>query len=202
MLPSCEPETAQMYRRLVRLRLRWYFRTSGELVLRHWQSFVLACMIVPGPPVVSVFLAGASLLSMPVSPALAAAQRFFVATGIDVAAVLWILPQRHALSGGAFMRYAGALPLPRGVRRGVEATLLAVANRAILISAGIATVHMLAPLRDFYAPCCLLTLLGLAAIAQQAVLTRRYIGIPWVILGDGALVAGIGAPLSGARGCC
>jgi len=188
-----------MYGRLVRLRLRWYFRTSGELVLRHWQWLVLACLIVPGPPVISVFLHVASLLAVSVSPALAPAQHFFVAIVIDLAAVLWILPQRHAVSGGAFMNYAGALPLPRGVRLGVEATLLAAANSLILVSAGIAVADMLSPLRDSYASCCLLTLLGLAAIAQQAILTRRYIVLPGVILGNGALAAGLAMRLHSAR---
>jgi hypothetical protein len=188
-----------MYGRLVRLRLRWYIRTSGELVLRHWQWFVLACLMVPGPPVISVFQRTASLLAVSVSPALAPAQHFLVAMVIDLAAVLWILPQRHAVSGGAFMCYAGALPLPRGVRLGVEATLLATANSVILVSAGIAVARVLSTLRDPYASCCLLALLGLAAIAQQAILTRRYILLPGVILGNGALVAGLAAPVHIAR---
>ena len=94
---------------LVRLRFHWYIRTSGELVLRHWQWFVLACLVVPGPPVVSVFLHAASLLAASVSPVLGPEQHFLVAMVIEVAAVLWILPQRHALSGGAFMRITLAL---------------------------------------------------------------------------------------------
>lgn len=188
-----------MYGRLVRWRLRWYIRTSGELALRHWQWLVLACVVVPGQPIVSIFLDAASLLAISVSPALAPAQHFFAAIVIDVAAVLWILPQRHALSGGAFMRYAGALPLPRGVRLGVEATLLTAANSVILVSACIAVAQTLSPLRDPYASCCLLALLGLAAIAQHAILTRRYIGLLGVILGNGALAAGLAAPVSGAR---
>jgi hypothetical protein len=188
-----------MYCRLVRLRLRWYSRTSGQLVLRHWQWFVLACLIVPGPPVVSIFLHAATLLAASVSTALAPAQHFFVAIVIDLAAVLWILPQRHALSGGAFMRYAEALPLPRGVRLGVEATLLAAANSVILVSAGIAVAHILSPFRDPYASCCLMALLGLAAIAQQAILTRRYTVLLGVILSNGVLAAGLAAPVSGAR---
>ena len=188
-----------MYGRLVRLRLRWYSRTSGELVLRHWQWLVLACLIVPGPPVVSIFLYAAALLAASVSTALSPAQHFLVAIVIDLAAVLWILPQRRALSGGPFMRYADALPLPRGVRLGVEATLLAAANSLLLVSAGIAMAHVLSPLRDPYASCCLLVLLALAAIAQQAILTRRYIVLLGVILGNGVLAAGLAAPISAAR---
>jgi len=188
-----------MYSRLVRLRLRWYIRTSGELVLRHWQWLMLACLVVPGPPVVSVFLHIASLLAVSVSPALGPAQHFLVAIVIDVAAVLWILPQRHALSGGTFMRYTGALPLSRGVRLGVEATLLAASNSMKLVSAGIAVALILSPLSDPYPSCCLLALLGLAAIAQQAILTRRYVVLLGVILGNGALVSRLATPGSGAQ---
>jgi hypothetical protein len=188
---------ATMYARLIRLRLHWYMRTNGELVLRHWQWFVLACLIVPGPPIVSVFMNAASLLAASVSPGATPAQHLFIATVIDVAAVLWILPQRHALSGGSFMRYADSLPLPRVVRLGVEATLLAVANGVILVSAGIAGAQILSPLRDPYAPCCLLALLCLAAIAQQAILTRRWIALIGIILGNGAVAAGLAAPGGG-----
>ncbi|HEY1935711.1 MAG TPA: hypothetical protein VGG99_27200 [Acetobacteraceae bacterium] len=155
---------------------------------------MLACLIVPGPPLVSVFLHAGSLLASSVSPGLTPAQRFCVAIVIDLAAVLWILPQRHALSGGAFARYAASLPVPRGARLGVEATLLAAANGAILISAGTALARMLSPLHDPYAACCLLVLLGLAMIAQHAVLTRRLIVLAGVVLGNGALVAGLAAP--------
>lgn len=195
---SVERVSHSMYGRLVWLRLRWYIRTSGKLVLRHWQWFVLACLIVPGPPIVSVFQQIASSLAVSVSPTLAPTQRFLVAMVIDLAAVLWILPQRHALSGGAFMRYAHALPLSRSVRLGVELTLLAAANSVILVSAGIAMAHM-SSLRDPYVSCCLLALLGLAAIAQQTILTRHYIGLLGVILGNTALVVGLAAPVSGAR---
>jgi hypothetical protein len=188
-----------MYRQLVWLRLRWYFRTSGELVLRHWQWVVLACLIVPGPPIVSIFLHAASLLAVSVSPALTPVQHVLAAIMIDLAAVLWIVPQRHALSGGTFMRYAGTLPLPRGACLGVDATLLAAANNVILVSAGIALGHVLSPTRDPYPACCLLVLLGLAAIAQHAVLARRSIALLGVILGNGALAAGLAAPVSGAR---
>jgi hypothetical protein len=188
-----------MYTQLVRLRVHWYIRTSGELVLRHWQWFVLACLIVPGPPVVAVFLRAASLLTASVSPVLGPAQHFLAAIAIDVAAVLWVLPQRHALSGGAFMRYAGALPLPRSVRLRVDLTLLMVANNAILISAGIAATDMLSSLRDFYASYCLLALLGLVSIAQHAILTRHHVVLLGVILGNGALAAGLAAPVSNAR---
>lgn len=188
-----------MYGQLAGLRLRWYFRVSGELVLRHWQWFVLACLIVPGPPVVSLFLHAASLLEASVSPGLGRVQHLLVALTIDLAAVLWILPQRHALSGGAFMRYTSTLPLPRNVRLCVDATLLVVANSAIVVTAGIAAAHMLAPLRNPLALCCFLALLGLAAIAQHAVLTHRFIGLLSVVLGNSLLTAVLTTSASNSR---
>lgn len=188
-----------MYRQLVRLRLRWYMRASGNLVLKHWQWFVLACVVVPGPPVIAIIRHAASLLAASVAPGMAPAQHFFVATVIDVALVLWILPQRHALSGGPFIHYADTLPLPRGVRLSVEATLLVAANTVMLVSAGIAMAQIWSSLGDPYAPCCLLALLGLAASAQQAVLSHRWIVLPGVVLGNGALAAGLTAQVAGER---
>jgi hypothetical protein len=187
-----------MYRRFVRLRLRWYTRASGDLVVRHWQWFVLGCLLVPGPPVIAIFLHAASLLAASVAPGMAPAQHFFLATVIDVAAVLWILPQRHALSGGSFMRYAEALPLRRLVRLSAEATLLVAANAVLLVSAGIAVAQIWSP-GDLYAPCCLLALLGLAGAAQQAVLNRRWIVLPGIVLGNGALALGLAAQVAVAR---
>jgi hypothetical protein len=188
-----------MYGQLARLRLRWYFRASGELVLRHWQWLALACLIVPGPPVVSLFLHAASFLVASVSPGLGRVQHLLVALTIDLGAVLWILPQRYALSGGAFMRYAGALPLPRNVRLCVEATLLVVANSAILVTACIAAAHMLAPPCDPYALCCFLVFLVLAAIAQHAVLTRHFIDLLGIILSNSLLAAGLTGSASNSR---
>lgn len=188
-----------MYGQLARLRLRWYVRASGELVLRHWQWFVLACLIVPGPPIIALFLHGASLLQAAVSPGLGRVQHLLVALTIDLTAVLWMLPQRQALSGGAFTRYTDTLPLPRHVRLRVELTLLAMANNAILVTAGIVVARMLAPPRDPYALCCFLALLAFAAMAQHAVLTRRLIGWLGVIVGNSLLAAGLAAATTNAR---
>ena len=72
--------------------------------------------------------------------------------------------------------------------------MLTAANSVILVSAGIAASHMLSPLRDSYALCCLLALLGLATVAQLAILTRHHIVLLGVILGNGALAAGLATP--------
>ena len=93
------------------------------------------------------------------------------------------------------MGYASTLPLPKGVRLRVEATLLAAANSVLLVIAGLALMQVLSPPSDLYAPCCLLVVVGLAAIAQHAVLTRRHFALAGVVLGDGALAVSA----SGAR---
>jgi hypothetical protein len=188
-----------MYRQLARWRLRWYLHTSGNIVLRHWQWFVLACLVVPGTPVVSLLLHTASLLELSVSPGLDIAQRLLVAIAIELLAVLWILPQRHALSGGTFMRYVAALPLPFGVSFCIEATLLIVANSLILLSVGIVAGRQLMTPVGSYTLCCFITLLGLATLAQHAILIRRRIILLGVVMGDCALAAGMTTHASRAK---
>ncbi len=180
-----------MYLALARQRLRWYLRTTGNLVLQHWQVVALACLIVPGPPVIAIFLQLASFLQSPVSPALDVAQRFALALAVDGAAVLWLAPQRHALSGGPFVHYLATLPLPKGVMVAVEGTLLTVANGVILIAAIIAATRMAAAGASGYAFCCFAILLGGAAIAQRAVLDRRFCALFGIIACDVALAVGM-----------
>jgi hypothetical protein len=180
-----------MYLALARQRLRWYLRTTGNLVLQHWQVVALACLIVPGPPVIAIFLQLASFLQSPVSPALDVAQRFALVLAIDGAAVLWLAPQRHALSGGPFAHYLATLPLPKGVMLAVEGTLLTVANSVILIAAIIAAVRMAAAGASGYTFCCFAILLGGAAIAQRAVLDRRFPALFGIVACDVALAVGM-----------
>jgi hypothetical protein len=78
------------------------------------------------------------------------------------------------------MRYVAPCSAPRRAPW-VEPTLLAAANSVLLVSAGIAVANTLSPLDDPYPSCCLLAFLGLAAIAQLAILTRRYMVLPGVI---------------------
>lgn len=177
-----------MYTQFLRLRLHWYFRTSGELLLRHWQWLALACLLVPGQPFIAIFRDAAALLTAAVSPDLDATQHFAVASVINLAAILWILPQRRALSGGAFMRYADTLPVPRGVRLAVDATVLVAANMIMLVAASAAAAR-LGP----YGLCCFIAILILAGIAQHAVLTRRYVAVAGVILGNAVLAAALAA---------
>jgi hypothetical protein len=188
-----------MYLALARQRLGWYLRTTGNLVLQHWQVVALACLIVPGPPVIAIFLHLASFLQSPVSPALDVAQRFALALAIDGTAVLWLAPQRHALSGGPFAHYVATLPLPKGVMLAVEGTLLTVANGVILIAAIIAAARMATVGAGGYAFCCFAILLGGAAIAQRAVLDRRFRALLGVIACDLALTVGMSSDATAIR---
>ena len=180
-----------MYLALARQRLRWYLRTTGNLVLQHWQVVALACLIVPGPPFIAIFLQLAAFLQSPVSPALDVAQRFALALAIDGAAVLWLAPQRHALSGGPFAHYLATLPLPKGVMLAVEGTLLTVANGLIVIAAIIAAARMAAAGASGYAFCYFAVLLGGAVITQRAVLDRRFRALFGIIACDVALAVGM-----------
>jgi hypothetical protein len=72
-----------IYLALARQRLGWFLRTTGNLVVQHWQVVALACLLVPDPPVIAIFLHFASFLQSPASPALDVAQRFALALAID-----------------------------------------------------------------------------------------------------------------------
>jgi hypothetical protein len=140
----------------------------------------------------------ASFLGSSVLPGLSTAQRFLIAIAIDGAAVLWILPQRHALSGGPFMLYVATLPLPLRVALCVEATLLAAANSVFVVSASIAAVRMMAAGAGWYAFCCFVTFLGAAVASQRAILDRRPIALAGVLIGDFAVALGMGLQPMGA----
>lgn len=190
-----------MYGRLVRLRLQWYGRLGRDLLARHWQWALLATLLVPGAPIVAPFLKFALLLGMAVAPGMGVAGHVVLAGVIDLAAVLWILPQRRALLGGAFMDYVATLPVGRRVRLGVEATMLAVANGPLLLSAGLAAGQIAALADGPYPACCFLGVLGLAAVAQHAVVNRRLVLLGGVAVGDLLLAVGLDAPLPVGRWC-
>lgn len=189
-----------MYSRLAHQRLRWYTRASGNLVLQHWQVFVLACLVVPGPPVIALLALLATFLQSSVSPALSAAHRFPLALAIDAVAILWIMPQRQALSGGPFMRFVATLPTPRGVRLAVEGTLLAVANNAILLSAAIAAARMSAGGANAFEFGCFAEFLAAAALAQQAMLDRRFLALAGVVAADLSIALGMESNATFERG--
>ncbi|WP_206752289.1 hypothetical protein [Acetobacter fallax] len=188
-----------MYVPLVTLRLRWYARTSGHLLLRHWQWILLACIIVPGIPVVSLFLDGAMLMQASVSPGPDPLQHMLIMTGLEGAAVLWILPQRQAMSGGPFSTWATTLPITHRTQTCVEATLLAAANSPFLLITALAVAGLPDTQHNPYPLCSVLVMLALAAVAQNAVLNRQTRALPGILPGNAALAMGLATPVSPIR---
>lgn len=127
-----------IYRHFVALRIRWYAKANMRLVLRHWQWFLVAGLLVPAsslaalpglfrPAVVHALSRGGDVLS----------HAAFLAT-VQLAAFLWTLPQRRNLTGGDFAAYAATLPVSPVIRRSVDATLLLIADSPIVIAVAFA----------------------------------------------------------------
>ncbi|GAA4498860.1 hypothetical protein [Gluconacetobacter tumulicola] len=190
-----------MYGRLARLRLEWYGRLGRDLLARHWQWALLATLLVPGAPIVAPFLKFSVLLGAVVAPGVGMAGHALLAVVIDLAAMLWIMPQRRAVSGGAFMGYVATLPVSRPIRQAVEATMLAVANGPLLPVAGLAAARAAVLADGAYRACGFLAVLGLAALAQHAVVTRRLLPLGGVAMGDLLLAMGLDAASPPARWC-
>lgn len=188
-----------MYGRLARLRLRWYARVGRDLLARYWQWALLATLLVPGAPIVAPFLRFAELLGLAVAPGPGMAGHALLTVVIDLVAVLWVLPQRRALLGGAFMGYVASLPVPRHVRLGVGATMLVVANGPLLLAAGLAAARIASQAEGMYLAGCFLVVLGLAGVAQYAALSRRLVVLGGVGVGDLLLAAGLDAPSAPGR---
>ncbi|MBB2206278.1 hypothetical protein [Gluconacetobacter takamatsuzukensis] len=180
-----------LYGRLAGLRLRWYGRVGRDLLARHWQWALLAGLLVPGTPVVGPFLEFSLLLGAVVAPGMGMAGHVGPAVVVDLAAMLWVLPQRRALAGGAFMTYVATLPVGRAVCLSVAATVLAVADGPLLLSAGVAAGRIGLLAGGAYPLCCFLVVLGLAGVAQHAVVIRRWVLLGPVVVGDVLAVAGL-----------
>lgn len=115
------------------LRIRWYARASARTLLRHWQWFLLAGLLVPGTPLIALPGALPPFLLGAVSPGHDILRHALMLAGIQCAALLWMLPQRRHLAGGRFAAYTATLPISPFVRRSVDLTLLLVADSPIAI---------------------------------------------------------------------
>jgi hypothetical protein len=180
------------------LRLRWYIRASGDLLARHWQWFLIAGLIVPGPQIVGLFFFPALVLEAVISQEPDLRWQLVGIIAIQLTALLWIIPQRRLYTGGGFMRYASALPLSKSLCLGVDLTLLIVANSLVIVPAFIATAHVLAaqsPDRVFRV-CALWVLLGSACVVQMAALERRAIAFLGIALADIALGSSLLSPVA------
>lgn len=184
------------YLLFTRLRLRWYIRASGDLLARHWQWFLIAGLLVPNPPFVGLFYLPARGLEAVFSHEPRLLWQFVGILAVQLAAILWIMPQRQFYAGGGFMDYASALPLSKSLCLAVDLTLLFVANSLLIVPAFIATAHILAaqsPDRLFRV-CALWLLLASACIVQMVALKRRPIALTGIALTDVALGSSLVLP--------
>ena len=167
-----------MYRQLTRLRLRWYALATGRILMRHWQLFVIACLLLPTNipvagilyilafPLMAVFDSGRDLVWHLSCIAL-----------IQLAALVWVLVQRNNISGGKFIGYLGTLPIAQSLQRSADLTVLLLANGILLVP--VIGLLLIAPSRlvltadkgFLIAAVCVLVVL--VHLAQLAVLERR-----------------------------
>jgi hypothetical protein len=184
------------YLRLAGLRLRWYIRTSGDLLARQWHWFLIAGLIVPGPPFVGLLVLPALVLEAVIAHKPDLLWQLVGIMAVQLTALLWILPQRRLYAGGRFMGYVSALPVSASLRLGVDLTLLTVANSLAIVPALIATAHVLAaqsPDRMFRV-CALWVLLGSACVVQMAALERRASAFVGIALADVVLGSSLVLP--------
>jgi hypothetical protein len=172
------------YRRFTALRLRWYITSSGQSLLRHWQWLVLAALFIPGLPIVSLLALSAQMVGAAATRDTHLFAHLGGLAGLHVTAVLWILPQRQNLRGGAFAAFTATLPISPHIRRGVDLTLLAFADILLLIPAAIALVFQARSPETaaFYQSGAIGAAVAALFAAQMAVLATR----PFLLLAAGA----------------
>jgi hypothetical protein len=152
-----------------------------------------AGLLVPGVLIAGIFRLPLEIFIAISSSDCGVVQTIACLACVQLFALLWILPQRRALSGGDLAHYAATLPISASVRHGVTVTLLAVANGPINIPVGLT----LATQPDFrlnaeaYPVSILLALPGTVLFVQFAVLARRPAAFIAVALADGLLGLGL-----------
>jgi len=195
-----------MYLHLTLLRMRWYAVATGRVLVRHWQLFILAGVFVPmGTPVGRLLLGLAYPLVIALQIGHDVAWHGWRLLVIQVIALAWILVQRRAIGGGAFMAYARTLPISRKLRRWVDLSVLLPANSLLLIPVIAAVV--LAPtgvssiLGAANIPFLVATIgviAGLSLLLQLAALEGRPGALWSFVLADALLSWGLSRPVDGA----
>ncbi|WP_426210224.1 hypothetical protein [Massilia sp. TWP1-3-3] len=121
-----------MMLRMLGLRLLWYKNATAQLLMRRWQTILLA--------VGTMAPVGGSLLGVAAYPVLALlAPEHGVAWRVGAIGLwqgcwaLWAMMQRDQLHGGVFTDYARALPIGRRTWRAVDLVVLFLADTPLLI---------------------------------------------------------------------
>ncbi|MEM5315103.1 hypothetical protein [Paraburkholderia sp. JHI869] len=124
-------------------RLRWYALATSRTLRRHWQSLLLSVpLLLPAMPV----FAQAQVLGAPVLAGLAPSHgvewRFVWVHMLEAVAMVWVLAQRTAITGGPFATFLASLPAPIGRRRVVDIAVVLVASTPLLLPVGAAAVAL------------------------------------------------------------
>lgn len=179
---------------LLSCRFRWYAYETGRLLRRHWKALFLVLMLL-SPVMMPVFeqvgLLGAPVLAM-LAPAHGAPWRFAGLMLLEACGVLWLLIQRHAVSGGAFMDYFRSLPCRPAQLRRTNLAVLMLANTPLLLPVLAATAVLAAQASCgthlLFVLDLVLTTLG----AQLLVLERTWRRGPWVLMANLLMAVSIG----------
>jgi hypothetical protein len=126
-------QEAAGFRLYLGLRARFCASAGRDLVARHWQWFLLAGMLVPGLPIVSIFMVPARLFGQSLSPSFGLSHRLGMLALFQAAGVLWLLPQKAILHGGRFRLFVETLPVGFVTRCAVSGVLLAVADVLLFV---------------------------------------------------------------------
>ncbi|PXW56343.1 hypothetical protein C7450_10892 [Chelatococcus asaccharovorans] len=159
--------------RFVHMRLRWYAKATGDVLLRNWLWCFVAGAVIPWD---MTFLLGLSAL---LNDLLARDQgfgwRIVFPLLLQAAGLAWTGAQRNAIGGGEFTSYASTMPLSAGARRAVNLLILAAADNLWLILFVLAAAFPPAgdPYPGAFRIAALLALLVLFLSAQLALLERN-----------------------------
>lgn len=173
-------------------RMRWYMLAGGRALLRHWQWLLVAGLVVPGVPIVSLVAMPSQLLVAIVSPGVDWPARLAALATVQVLALLWIVPQRKSVSGGDFAPYLATLPISRLTQRLVDLTLLLTADFFPLLAFGLAMAVLWNHGRDGIAEAvALFIVLETVLAAQTLILHARPVVLLALALTDALLTLGL-----------
>ena len=191
------PETA-IANPLLRYRLRWYAVSTARLLLRRWQALVLLVGVLASANT-SVF-GNLDTFAHPVllllAPGHGVPWRCAYLLLLLAAAALWAYMQRTQITGGAFMAFAGSLPLDARQRRRADVAVLLLADSPLLLMVAAAFVSQAARGGGLAHLLLLAALVPLALVTQVGVLERRAAAVAGLLPACLLLAAAFGTALA------
>ncbi len=184
-----------MYLLLLRLRSRAYALSTASVLMRHWQIALLLALLIPAGMPLPSLLRG---LAFPVTALLAPGHGLLWHLGyaalLQGTALTWAMIQRHALSGGRFVRYAASLPVSITLRRCVNISLLFLVDSLLLVPIAFALALSFSPLgqiNHLFEVVVLGNILILVLVTQLAALEGNVTAWPGILAATGLLCTGL-----------